>query len=273
VTRTRALLLLAAVAILPFGRPAPAGATLAEARERGALTACVDPYNYPYSAQGSEPPGFDVEVARAIAQRAGLRSLLHWADTGTRGGLGRALRLSIQRGQCEFFMGIPATPGMADEMAERKLKLTRPYLGLAYVLVVRGPAAGAKSLADLKGTKIGVPMSTPADAFLHDRGYDRELFLRNREIMAALAKGELAAGLVWGPALAAARREFPDAKFEPIPGYVPDPSLRWDLAAAAPAADRELHALVDQTAAQLVESGEMKRIVERYGLPYLAPAP
>jgi polar amino acid transport system substrate-binding protein len=270
VIRIRALLIVTVVAGLSAQGPR-AEAGLAEARERGTLTACVDPYNYPNSAQGAEPPGFDVEIARAIAQRAGLRSTLHWSDTGTRGGLGRALRLSIQRGQCEFFMGIPSTPQMAEEMAERKLKLTRPYLGLAYVLVVQGPAAGAKSLADLKGTKIGVPMSTPADVFLHDRGYERELFLRNRQIMTALAKGELAAGLVWAPAIASARVEFPNARFQVVPGGSPDPSLRWDLAIAAPAADQPLHALIEETVGRLLDGGEMQRIVERYGLPYFPP--
>ncbi|PYN15703.1 MAG: hypothetical protein DME06_02730, partial [Candidatus Rokuibacteriota bacterium] len=64
---------------------------LSRAKERGVLTACLDPYNYPFSSSSSEPPGFDVEIVRAVAQRAGLRALYFWADTGTRGGLGRAL--------------------------------------------------------------------------------------------------------------------------------------------------------------------------------------
>src|SRR5438105_14918608 len=92
---------------------------LSRAKERGVLTACLDPYNYPFSSSNSEPPGFDVEIVRAVAQRAGLRALYFCADTGTRGGLGRALRPSIRKGTCDFFMGIGEGPDPADEMKDK----------------------------------------------------------------------------------------------------------------------------------------------------------
>ena len=87
-TRT-VMLWAAAAALAAVGAPAHAETpdALSRAKERGVLTACLDQYNYPFSSSNSEPPGFDVEIVRAVAQRAGLRALYFWADTGTRGGL------------------------------------------------------------------------------------------------------------------------------------------------------------------------------------------
>jgi ABC-type amino acid transport substrate-binding protein len=245
---------------------------LSRAKARGALVACVDPYNFPFSANDTEPSGFDVEIARAIAQRAGLRAQLYWADTGTRGGLGRALRQSILARRCDFFMGIGV--GDKDELAElreKKLVLTHPYLGLGYIPLVQGSAAGATKLADLKNTRIAVPMSTPVDAYLFDHQYDRALYRWNREIMKEMAEGKIDAGMVWSPSLAVGRREHPNGKFHPIPGYTPEPALRWNIAAVVPESEPAMKEFLDQSLDALLKSGEIQKIVERYGFPFYRP--
>jgi ABC-type amino acid transport substrate-binding protein len=244
---------------------------LGKVKAKGVLTACVDPYNFPFSANNTEPPGFDIEVVRAIAARAGLRANYFWADTGTRGGLGRALRTSIMRQQCDFFMGLAIGPETDDEMKEKELGLTRPYLGLGYILVVQGRASNATHLADLKHTKIGVPMSTPVDAYLFDHGYQRALFLRNREIIRALAQDELEAAMLWAPALAQARRDYPNTRFHALPGYIPEPGLRWNIAIAVPRRETEMKQFLDDAIDALLTSGEIKRIVESYGMPFFPP--
>jgi polar amino acid transport system substrate-binding protein len=246
---------------------------LGRAKARGSLAACVDPYNYPYSSSTSEPPGFDVEIVRAVAERAGLRATYFWADTGTRGGLGRALSTSILKGKCDFFMGIGEGPDTDEEMKEKHLTLTEPYLGLGYILLVQGRADTATSLADLKDKqiKIGTPMSTPVDAYLFDNGYERALYLRSREIMKALAQGEIDAAMVWSPALAIARADHVDGKFHPIPGYTPQAGLRWNLAIAVPGKEVALKQFLDDAVAALLRDGAIQKVVERYGIPFYPP--
>lgn len=244
---------------------------LARAKEKGVLTACVDPYNYPFSSNNSDPPGFDVEAVRYIAKRAGMRAGYFWADTGTRGGLGRALRQSILARKCDFFMGIALGPDTGEEMKEKHLTVTKPYLGLGYILLVQGKADGATGLKDLKGVKIGVPMSTPVDAYLFDNGYERGLYLRNRETVKAMVQGEIDAAMVWSPGLAIARNEHPDGKFHMIPGYVPEPGLRWNVAIAVPEKETALKQFLDEAIDDLLRSGEMKTIVEHYGFPFYPP--
>ena len=117
------------------GVAAAAPTALEKARERGTIVACADPYNLPFSSPDPNMPGFDVEIAREIAAGMGLEIAYHWVDTGTRGGLSRAIRLSINDNKCAFFMGIPDEPDMLEEYEEKKLIITRPYLGMGYVLV------------------------------------------------------------------------------------------------------------------------------------------
>ncbi len=272
----RVMMLSVAAAVLAVGGATAHGEpadALSRAKGKGVLTACVDPYNYPFSSNTSEPPGFDVEIVRAVAERAGLRVVYFWADTGTRGGLGRALRTSILKGKCDFFMGIGEGPDTDEEMKEKDLTLTRPYLGLGYILLVQGKADKAQSLKDLKDAniKIGTTMSTPVDAYLFDNGYDRALYLRSREIMKALAQGEIDAAMVWSPALAIARADRLDGKFHPIPGYAPEPGLRWNLAVAVPSKETALKQFLDDSFAALLGDGEIQKIVERYGFPFYPP--
>src|SRR5207253_9765336 len=229
VTRIVMLWMAAAVlAVVDATAHAETPDALSRAKERCVFTACLDRFYFPFSSSNSDPPGFDVEIIRAVAQRAGLRALYFWADTGTRGGLGRALRTSILKGKCDFFMGLGEGPDTDEEMKDKELTLTRPYLGLGYVLLVQGKADTALSLKEVKdkAVKIGTPMSTPVDAYLFDNGYERARYLRSREIMKALAQGEIDAAMVWSPALATARAAHLDGHFHLIPGYMPEPWLR-----------------------------------------------
>lgn len=261
-----------ALALAAPGTPARAEKVKAgnAALSDGVLTACADPYIYPASVQG-DPPGYDIEILRAIARANNLRADYVWVDTGTRGGLGKALRNSISKGHCELFLGIAVSDEQIDELAEKNLTFTHPYMALSFILVVQGKSASALTLADLRGVKIGVPMSTPIDGYLWRQGHARELYLGDRRVMQGMAKGEIDAAMVWSPSLAVAKQEFPDGAFHAVPDYLPDPTLRWNTAMVVPKAETELKQFLDANIDRLVKSGEVKRIVESYGAPYFPP--
>ncbi len=246
---------------------------LARAKQTGKLTACADGATFPYATSDGEPPGFDIEIFRAIAAKAGLKPQLFWADTGSRGGLGRALRNSIDKGRCDFFTGLAY--GDDEEIKDHKLALTKPYLGMGYVLIVQGKAAGVKTLEEAKKNKvkIGVSMSTPLDDYLFTNGYDRSVYLQNRRIMEAMNKGEIDAGMVWSTALGEAKKEFPAAKFRLADGFVPKEGLRFNAAWAVKAKDETMKQFLEESFDALLKSGEIKKIVESYGIPFYQPFP
>jgi ABC-type amino acid transport substrate-binding protein len=143
-------------------------------------------------------------------------------------------------------MGLGVGPDSAEEMQEKHLMFTRPYMSLGFVLVVQGPAEGKTKISDFKGMKLGVGLSTPADAYLFDNHFDRSLFFRDRTLLKALNAGEINAALVWSSDLTYVQRDFPNGvKFHPVAAYLPEPTLRWDMAIAVPAGDPGLKQFLD----------------------------
>jgi ABC-type amino acid transport substrate-binding protein len=252
------------------GDPDELADTLERSKAKGKLVACADPYSFPSSAQ-SEPPGFDVEIIREIAKLGGMRLFMEWADTGTRGGTSRAFRNSILKKRCDVFVGMSDSGD--DDMLMGQLEFTKPYLGIGYVLVVQGKAANMKTLAEIKeaNIKVGVPMSTPIDDYLYTHDIPRSLYLDNRRIMQGMAKGEIDASLVWGTAVSVARKEFPDAKFHMVEGYVPHPEQRWNLSFVVRKQDKALMEFINDGIAQLLSNGKIKEIVESYDVPFYPP--
>lgn len=244
---------------------------LERSKAQGKLVACADPYDYPYSSQNSNPPGFDVQIMEEIARRGGMRLEMYWADTGTRGGMSRALRNSIMRGRCDVFLGVSDSGD--DDQLMGKLTFTDPYLGLGYVLVVQGKAVEKKSLQELKDAniKVGVSMSTPIDDYLFTNKIPRELYLDNRRIMQGMAKGEVQAAMVWATAVSVARREFPETKFAMVEGYVPEPAHRWNLKFVVRKSDKAFTDFINEGIRELLTSGRIRQIVERYEVPFYPP--
>ncbi len=245
--------------------------TLERSKAKGKLLACADPYSFPSTAQNTDPPGYDIEIMREIAKRGGMRLEMVWADTGTRGGTSRAFRNSILKKRCDVFLGM--SDGGDDDMLMGQLAFTKPYLGMGYVLVVQGKAADKKSLSELKNAniKVGVPMSTPIDDYLFSHDIPRSLYLDSRRIMQGMANGEIDASLVWGTAISIARREFPDAKFHMVEGYVPEADQRWNLNFVVRKKDESLMKFIDDSVGELLANGKMKQILENYNVPFYPP--
>ena len=241
---------------------------LERSKTKKKLLGCADPYSWPYSQQSYSDPGFDVQILNAIAKEAGMEIEMVWADTGTRGGTGRAFRNSILRKRCDVFVGL-SDNGEEDFLPD-ELVFSKPYMSLGYVMMVQGQAEGIKSLEEAKksNVKVGVPMSTPIDDYLFMNQVPRELYLNNRRLMQGMSKGEVNAAMVWSPAIAVAKKEFPDGKFHLVQGYVPKPEHRTNSSFVVRREDKSLLEFLNQSIDKLMSAGKIKPIVESYGMPF-----
>ena len=260
------------VVIACAGVATAAPTALEKARERGTIVACADPYNLPFSSPDPNMPGFDVEIAKEIAAGMGLEIAYHWVDTGTRGGLSRAIRLSINDNKCAFFMGIPDEPDMLEEYEEKKLIITRPYLGMGYVLVGKEGGPSPQTLADAKDAKIGVLMFTVADMDLSREGFRTDPYRVNEENLAALQKGEVDFSLILSSKAGWWLHQNPGSGLAIIDGFTPDPSMRYGLVIAVRRTEQDLQAAINEQLEQLVASGRIAEIVAKYGVPFLPPS-
>ena len=244
---------------------------LEKSKARGKLVACADPYDFPYAARNANPPGFDVEILQEIAKLGGMDLEMYWADTGTRGGMSRALRNSMLKGRCDVFAGVADSGD--DDVLMGQLAFTGPYLGTGYILVVQNEAAGMTTIEEVSGAniRIGVQMSTPIDALLHEKEIARELYADNARVMRGMARGEIDAAVVWSTVLTNAKRKYPDATFEMAEGYVPAEGQHWDLKYLVRKRDKSMIDFINESVQVLLENGKMKEIVESYGVPFYPP--
>jgi len=245
--------------------------TLARSKARGTIVACADPYDYPYALQNGDPPGFDVEILRAIGKRAGLRTELFWINTAGRGGTSKAFRNSILAKRCDVFLGL--SDNGDEDMLMHKMVFTKPYIGMGYVLVTQGKAEGLKNIDEVKaaGLKVGVAMSTPMDDWLFTHEVPRELFLDNRRMMDSMTKGEIDVGMMWSTSLGVARIDFPKATFRMAEGYVPAEGMRFNGAWAVRKEDKSLLRFLNEGIDALLSNGRIKELVESYGVPFYSP--
>ena len=260
------------VVMVCAGVAAAAPTALEKARERGTIVACADPYNLPFSSPDPNMPGFDVDIAREIAAGMGLEIAYHWVDTGTRGGLSRAIRLSINDNKCAFFMGVPDEPDMIEEYQEKKLIITRPYLGAGYILVGKEGGPSPQTLAEVKDAKIGVIMFTIADMDLSAEGFRTDPYRVNEENLAALQKGEVDFSLILSSKAGWWLHQNPGSGLAIIEGFTPDPRMVYGLVIAVRRTEHDLQAAINEQLDKLVASGRIAEIVANYGVPFLPPS-
>jgi len=240
------------------------------------ILACADAWYYPFShtAPKAEPPGIDIEILSRIAQRNGWEFSVMWANTGVyRGGVNLAFKQTVNRGFCDVFMGLVIT-GDDDHMAKNEMAFTRPYIGIGFVLVSNGKVPKARTLEDLRGTgiKVGVPAYSPMQENVEKLGLPFTTYFQNNRVIDGLLRKEVDAIMVWGPSIPVANREK-NVELAMSEGFMPQPGQRFNGAWAVKAKETDFKQLIDDGLAQMLASGEIRQIVEKYGVPFFAPFP
>lgn len=193
------LRVMAALCALLAMAAAPRAAEPQQRRE--ALRVCADPDNLPYS--NEHGAGFENRIAQLVADDLKLPLAYEWLPD-RRGFVRKTLGAHL----CDVIIGVPAD-------FERTLN-TRPYYRSSYVLLLRaGDAAPIASFDDprLARMRIGVQLigndlaASPPGYALARHGHITNVrgFAMAGEqtpaarMVAALARGELDAALLWGP--------------------------------------------------------------------------
>ena len=232
-------------------------ATLAAVRERGALHVCAHPDALPYSSQDPALPGFQLELARAIAQRLGVKLQVDWI----------VFTRHARRMDCDATMG--SIVRLDEEGPGRGPRLTRPYVGTGYVLVVP-IRSSIRRLEDVGRGKIGVEHASWPHYMLDTRHVAVASFGSAWDILTAVGKNEVPAGLVseayagWYGKLSPGLIKVPE-------GYAPERELQWNVAVALRNADGAIVEAVNQALDDLLADGTVAGIFGRYGVPHRPP--
>lgn len=179
--------------------PAAGLAQMPDLVDRSALRVCADPANMPFS--NDKGQGFENKIADLLASKLKVAVVYTWFPQAV-----GFVRNTLGARKCDLVIGFP----QGDELVQN----TNAYYRSAYALITRAdsPLAGVETLADprLKGKSIGVIARTPPATSMAANGLlataksfqlvvDRRHSSPAEEMIAAVASGELEAGVLWGP--------------------------------------------------------------------------
>jgi len=232
-------------------------APLESVRERGTFGICAHPDALPYSSQDRTTPGFQVEIAEAIAKQLGVRLHVDWI----------VFTRHARRTDCDATIGSIVK---ADDGGPRRgPRLTKPYVASGYVLVVPAKAASVERLEDVKG-KIAVEHASWPHYVLDQRKIPVSTYGSPFDVLDAVTKGQAAAGLV-SDAYAGWYLKLQPGTIKISETYVPERDFRWNVAVALRNADTPLVDAVNRALDTLIADQTIPKIFARYGIAYRPP--
>jgi polar amino acid transport system substrate-binding protein len=241
-----------------FGAANAMARSLEAIRQRGALTLCAHPNALPFASRSGDVPGFQVEIARALAKRLEVSLEQHWVINS----------FQYRRADCDIVLDAIADRAV---LAEVGLRMSRPYHRSGVALAV-GPKSSVASIAELEsGLRVGVQVGSMASMMLSKRGVKTSPFAFEDEIMDALAKGEIDAAAVTPAAIGWFNRTHPDRRVRRIPAFEDDPNLNWNVAVGMVSPDEKLRQDVDAALEALLADGTFARIYARYDVELQPP--
>jgi ABC-type amino acid transport substrate-binding protein/cytochrome c553 len=229
------------------------GATGAQA---GPLRICADPDNLPFSKAEGPEKGLYVDLARLVSSKLGESPEFVWWLTYNQR---RALRNTILQDGCDAYFALPAE----GDYKARGLLRTKPFLDVSYAIVA---PQGLKvtGLADLQGKRIGVLHGSPPQILLASRqGYTTTSFREQDEALAALAKGEVDAALLWGPSAGYENLRKHGSRWQVTP--VAGEGLQGQVAVAVRRGHEDLAARIDKALVEL--QPQIDELARKYGFP------
>jgi polar amino acid transport system substrate-binding protein len=228
---------------------------------RGVISLCAHPDALPFASRKDGPPGFQVELARALAQRLGVSLDVVWVVS----------RIQFRAAECDIVLD---TIVNREAQAETRIRASRPYhrsgVGLA---LPAGAAQGTTSFHDFdKAKRIGVQRGSLAQMILSQRGHQTTPFYYEHEMIEALAEGSIDAAAVTPASVGYFNLRHPKQVLRIVHAYEQEPDLSWNIAVGMRGADAALVQKIDAVIEQMLADGTIRTIYARYGVEHRPPA-
>jgi polar amino acid transport system substrate-binding protein len=233
---------------------------LASIESRGVISLCAHPNSLPFASRSGNPPGFQIEIARALAKELGVNLDLAWIVS------------PIQRraADCDIILD---TIVDQEALAESRVRVSKPYPRSGVALALPKDNDKVRAFADLdQGKRIGVQTGSLAHMFLEQRGVKTTPFGFEDEMIEALADGTLDGAAVSPATIGYFNLTQPQRAVRLLHAYEQEPHLSWNVAVGMRGSDEPLRAKMDAAVERLLADGTIRAIYARYGIEHRAPA-
>jgi polar amino acid transport system substrate-binding protein len=248
---------LATLALLAAPEPASAR-SLQAIRERGAISLCAHPNSLPFASRTATPPGFQIELGRALAGQLGVSLTTEWV----------LISYQIPRTDCDI---LPDTIAADDAPPDFGIKLSKPYYRSGVVLAV--PAGGTvASFHDLGSrTKVAVQTGSLAAMNIDRRHVPISVFGFEEDMLEALAAHEVDAAAVTPLFAGYYNLQHADHPVTLLPLDESEHELVWNVAIGMRRPDDALRQAMDEALDKLSTDGAIAGIYRRYGIVLQPP--
>jgi polar amino acid transport system substrate-binding protein len=250
------LLAVAAVCEIPAASPRPLGSI----EMRGVVSLCAHPNALPFASRRDDPPGFQIELAHAIAKQLGVDLDVAWIVSP----------IQYRSAECDIIMDT-----IVDEQlqAEGRVRVSRPYHHSGVALALPKGTEGVRSFRDLDRKKrIGVQVGSLAQMILGKRGQQTTPFGFEDEMLDALATGTIDGAAASPAAIAYFNLRHPGQSLRLVHAYEGEPELSWDVAVGMRGSDASLRQRIDAVIERLLADGSIRNIYARYGVEHRLPS-
>lgn len=215
----------------------------------GVLTMATNAYFPPYEFyEGSEIVGIDAEIAKAVAEKLGLKLVIEDMEFGS-------IIIAVTQGRAD--MGL-AGMTVSEERLE-SVNFSDSYATGVQVVIVTEDSDIAE-IADLEGKKIGVQLSTTGDSYAREDFGDEnvEAYNKGADAVLALQQGKVDAVIIDNQPALSFVKSTEGLK-------ILDTEYAVEDYAAAIAKDNDgLVTAVNNALSELKEDGTIQSIIDKY---------
>jgi len=234
------------------------GRTLDAIRERGSISLCVHPNSLPFASRTEQPPGFQLEFGKALAEQLGVSLTTEWV----------LISYQIPSTDCDIILDTIAAD---DAPPDFGIKLSKPYYRGGVVLAV--PLGSTiTSFKDLDShTKVAVQTGSVAAMTIDRRHVPISVFGFEEDMLAALADHEVDAAAVTALTAGYYNLKHADHPVTLLPLDEQEHDLVWNVAVGMRRPDDALRAAINAAIDRLSAAGVIASIYRRYGVALQPP--
>lgn len=227
-------------------------------RESGVLALCAHPNSLPFASKAGDPPGFQIELGKALAHELGVALRPDWIIT----------QYQMRSAGCDIVLDVIAD---SEAQGETNLKISKPYYrtGVALAVPAASQLTSFKSLDE--HTKVGVLVGSMAAMTLDQRHVPTSTFGFEVDSLEALANHEIDAAAVTPAAAGYFNLTHPDKTVRILNPGESEPNLSWNVGVGMVRPDDSLRSAVDGALQRLKADGSIDRIYGRYGVALQLP--